>query len=444
MRSLSTMPCSSPQNVDKLPSTAADNLSSSNKIGFLSSFLYFSQLSLNHIVVVMLARPIIRSSVYSTLRGCGRKISSTRSAWSHGVKTINNINLSDASFLARTSHLALDNPELSAEVQNGPTKSMNLYQAINDAMRIALETDERAILLGEDVAFGGVFRCSMGLQEQFGADRVFNSPLSEQGLVGFAIGYAAMEHTAIAEVQFADYVFPAFDQIVNEAAKYRYRSESYHVGGLTIRMPCGGVGHGALYHSQSGEAYFSHCPGLKVVIPRSPLQAKGLLLAAIRDPNPVIFMEPKILYRSSVEHVPLADYTIPLEKAEVIRSGSDITLVGYGTQLYHMQVAADLAQEKLGASCEIIDLRTVAPWDRETVVNSVKKTGRCLVSHEANRTNGIAAEVAAEVQQKCFLNLEAPVKRVTGWDTPVALAFEFLQLPDVTRIYHGIKQTFEY
>lgn len=391
-----------------------------------------------------LARP---SKTWTTLNSqfITRGISSSKALRSStGIKTVNHINLSDASFLSRTSNLALDNPELSDEIKNGHTRSMNLYQAINDALKIALETDEKAVLLGEDVAFGGVFRCSMGLQEEFGGDRVFNTPLSEQGLVGFAIGYAAQNRTAIAEIQFADYVFPAFDQIVNEAAKYRYRSNAYNVGGLTIRMPCGGVGHGALYHSQSGEAYFAHCPGLKVVIPRSPLQAKGLLLSAIRDPNPVIFMEPKILYRSSVEHVPDGDFTLPLEKAEVIRAGSDITLIGYGTQLYHMQVAADMAKEKLGVSCEIIDLRTVAPWDRDTVMNSVKRTGRCLVSHEANRTNGIGAEVAAEVQQKCFLNLEAPVKRVAGVDTPVALAFEFLQLPDVTRIFHGIKETIQF
>lgn len=356
----------------------------------------------------------------------------------------NNVNYTEAPFLAKTSNKALSHPFLPSDIHNSTTRSMNLYQAINDALRIALETDEKAVLFGEDVAFGGVFRCSMGLQEQFGGDRVFNTPLSEQGLVGFAIGYAAMEQTAIAEVQFADYVFPAFDQIVNEAAKYRYRSTTFNCGGLTLRMPCGSVGHGALYHSQSGEAYFSHCPGLKVVIPRSPLQAKGLLLSSIRDPNPVIFMEPKILYRSSVEHVPLADYQLLLGQAEIVRPGSDITLVGYGTQIYLMQAAAELAKAKLGVECEIIDLQTVVPWDRTTVVKSVNKTGRCLVSHEANKTSGIGAEVAAEVQEKCFLRLEAPVQRVAGWDTPISLAFEALQIPDVTRIFHGIKKAIEY
>lgn len=355
----------------------------------------------------------------------------------------NNIQYNEAPFLATSASKALSYLPESVDKSEGTT-SMNLYQAVNDAMRIAMETDEKSILLGEDVAFGGVFRCSMGLQDKFGPDRVFNSPLSEQGIIGFAIGYAAVGLTAIAEIQFADYVFPAFDQIVNEAAKMRYRSGAYDVGGLTIRMPCGSVGHGALYHSQSGEAFFAHSPGLKVVMPRSPLQAKGLLLASIRDKNPVIFMEPKILYRASVEHVPLADFELPLGQAEVVKQGSDITLVGYGAMVYQLEQAAQLAKQKLGVDCEIIDLRTVVPWDRQTVVESVNKTGRCLVAHEAPRTNGIAADVAAEIQQRCFLRLESPICRITGVDTHVSLAFEHFQLPNVTRIFDGIKKTIEY
>lgn len=361
--------------------------------------------------------------------------------------SINNINLSDASFLATSSSQVANLLELKTHeaVTTGTTKSMNMFQAINDAMRTALETDDTAIMFGEDVAFGGVFRCSMGLQEEFGPERVFNTPLSEQGILGFAVGYAAMDMTAIAEIQFADYVFPAFDQIVNEAAKYRYRGAGvFNAGGLTVRMPTGAVGHGALYHSQSVEAYFSHCPGVRVVIPRSPIQAKGLLLASIRQKDPVIFMEPKILYRSSVEHVPLADYELPLDKAEVIQEGSDITLIGYGTQLYHLSAAAAVAKEKLGVSCELIDLRTISPWDRKTVFDSVRKTGRALVSHEAPKTNGIGAEVAAEIQKGCFLSLEAPVERITGWDTHVPLMYEDLMIPDVVRIYDGIKRTIEY
>lgn len=358
----------------------------------------------------------------------------------------NHISLSDASFLSRTSHQTLAHPELPEAARQGTTKPMNFFQAINDALRIALSTDDSAILFGEDVAFGGVFRCSMGLQDQFGSDRVFNTPLCEQGILGFGVGYAAMDATAIAEIQFADYVFPAFDQIVNEAAKYRYRGGAqFNAGGLTVRMPTGAVGHGALYHSQSGEAYFAHCPGLRVVIPRSPIQAKGLLLASIRSRDPVIFMEPKILYRSSVEEVPLEDYELPLDKADVLTTGSDITLIGYGTQLYHMAAAAELAKTKLGGvSCELIDLRTISPWDRATVFASVNKTGRCLVAHEAPKSNGMASELAAEIQEACFLRLEAPVQRVTGWDTHVPLLYEPFTIPDVTRIFHGIKRAMEY
>lgn len=357
----------------------------------------------------------------------------------------NNISLSEADFLSRTATQTMALKELPEAARNGATKTMNLFQAINDAMRIALETDDSAILFGEDVAFGGVFRCSMGLQEQFGPDRVFNTPLCEQGLLGFGVGYAAMDATAIAEIQFADYVYPAFDQIVNEAAKYRYRGASaFNSGGLTVRMPTGVVGHGALYHSQSGEAYFAHCPGVRVVIPRSPIQAKGLLLASIRNQDPVMFMEPKILYRSSVEEVPIEDYELPLDKAEVIQQGTDVTLIGYGTQLYHMSVAAKMAEKELGVSCEIVDLRTIAPWDRETVFASVNKTGRCVVAHEAPRSNGISSDLAAEIQLGCFLSLEAPVQRVTGWDTHIPLLFEPFIVPDVTRIFHGIKKAIEF
>jgi 2-oxoisovalerate dehydrogenase E1 component beta subunit len=214
------------------------------------------------------------------------------------------------------------------------TEKMNLVGAINDALRIALETDDKAVIFGEDVAFGGVFRCTSELQDKFGKHRVFNSPLTEQGIAGFAIGMAAQGSTAIAELQFADYTFPAFDQITNEAAKYRYRSGNmFNVGGLTFRSPYGAVGHGGHYHSQSPEAYYAHTPGLKVVIPRSPCTAKGLLLASIRDKNPVMFFEPKALYRTSVEQVPIGDYEIPLGKAEVVAQGSDITIIAWGAQV---------------------------------------------------------------------------------------------------------------
>ena len=315
------------------------------------------------------------------------------------------------------------------------TKRMNLFTAVNDAMRIALKTDPTAIVFGEDVGFGGVFRCSVGLQEEFGANRVFNTPLCEQGIAGFAIGYASMGHTAIAEIQFADYIFPAFDQIVNEAAKFRYRSgNQFNCGGLTIRTPCGAVGHGALYHSQSPEAYFCHTPGLKVVIPSTPSDAKGLLLSSIRSPDPVIFFEPKALYRSAIEEVPTGDYEIPLGKGKIVREGSDVTIVGWGGQMLVLQKACDIAAKELGINCELIDLRTLLPWDLPLVAESVSKTGKLIVSHEAPRTGGFAAEISSRIQEQCFLSLEAPITRVCGYDTPFPLAFEKYYIPDHLKI----------
>ncbi|KAI8805497.1 thiamine diphosphate-binding protein [Cladochytrium replicatum] len=336
-------------------------------------------------------------------------------------------------------------PELK-HLGGGETAKINLYQAVNEALHTALAKDDTAVLFGEDVSFGGVFRCSMGLAPKFGADRVFNTPLTEQGIVAFGIGLASAGHTAIAEIQFADYVFPAFDQLVNEAAKYRYRSGGeFSCGGLTVRMPCMAIGHGGLYHSQSPEAFFAHAPGLKVVIPRSPIQAKGLLLAAIRDPNPVIFMEPKILYRGAVEQVPMADYTLPLGKAEVLKEGKDVTIVGWGSQLYVLETAIAMAEKAIpGLSCELIDLRSIVPWDIETVANSVNKTGRLIISHEAPQTGGFAGEIAATIQERCFLRLEAPIQRVTGWDTPFPLAFERFYVPSAARCAEAIKDTMSY
>lgn len=321
------------------------------------------------------------------------------------------------------------------------TKRMNMFTALNDGIRIALKTDPLAVVFGEDVAFGGVFRVTVDLKDEFGGDRVFNTPLTEQGIAGFGIGLASQGHTAIAEIQFADYIFPAFDQIVNEAAKYRYRSgNEFNVGKLTIRAPYGSVGHGALYHSQSPEAYFTHTPGLKVVIPRNPYQAKGLLLSCIRDSNPCIFFEPKALYRSSVGDVPVGDYMIPLGKADIIKQGNDVTIIGYGAQMNILQQAVDMAERELKITCELIDLRTLLPWDQETVINSVNKTGKCLISHEAPLTSGFGAEIAATIQHECFYSLEAPVKRVTGYDTPFPLAFEKLYLPDKLKCFEAIKE----
>jgi 2-oxoisovalerate dehydrogenase E1 component beta subunit len=317
---------------------------------------------------------------------------------------------------------------------------MNMFTAINGALRTSMQTDEKVVLFGEDVGFGGVFRCTVNLRDEFGKDRVFNTPLAEQGIIGFAVGMAAMGHTPVAEIQFADYIFPAFDQIVNEAAKYRYRSgNQFDVGGLTIRTPYGAVGHGGLYHSQSPEAYFAHTPGLKVVFPRNPAQAKGLLLASIRDPNPVIFFEPKGLYRVSVGDVPDADYEIPLGEGEIVREGTDVTVVGWGAQVNVLEKVCEKAEQELGVSCELIDLRSILPWDRQIVIDSVKKTGRMLVSHEAPQTSGFGAEVVATVQEQCFDYLEAPLARVCGYDTPFPLVYEKVYVPDVLRNFEAIK-----
>ncbi|KAK4665877.1 hypothetical protein QC763_408840 [Podospora pseudopauciseta] len=346
--------------------------------------------------------------------------------------------------LCHTTTTALTNPELPPETRNGTTKRMNLFQAVNDALATALAEDESVLIFGEDVAFGGVFRCTGKLAETYGADRVFNTPLTEQGIMGFAIGAAAEGMRPVAEIQFADYVYPAFDQLVNEAAKYRYRDGACgrSAGGLTVRMPCGGVGHGALYHSQSPESLFTHIPGLRVVMPRSPLQAKGLLLAAIRSNDPVVFMEPKILYRAAVEQVPAGSYELPLSKAEVLKKGDDVTVVSYGQPLYKCMAALEQVERDLGVGVELIDLRTIYPWDKETVLKSVRKTGRCVVVHEAMVNAGVGAEVAAVIQEdaETFVRLEAPVARVAGWSIHTPLSYEQFNAPDVARIYDNIKK----
>lgn len=269
-------------------------------------------------------------------------------------------------------------PDEKCTIEGERTK-MNMFTAINNAMDLALGADESTLLFGEDVAFGGVFRCSLNLRTKYGADRVFNTPLCEQGIAGFAIGAAAMGAKAIAEIQFADYIFPAFDQIVNEAAKFRYRTGGmFEVGNLTMRAPCGAVGHGALYHSQSPEAYFAHTPGLKVSVPRGPIKAKGLLLACINDKNPCLLLEPKTLYRSAVEEVPIASYECELGKADVLTVGSDVTLIGWGTQVHVLQEVAERARNELKVKCEVIDLVSILPWDRETVCNVSNCNASCV------------------------------------------------------------------
>ena len=313
----------------------------------------------------------------------------------------------------------------------------NLHQAVNSALAHALKTNDRVLLFGEDVAFGGVFRCSKGLKDEFGSERVFNTPLTEQGIVGFGIGAAAEGMKAVAEVQFADYVYPAFDQLVNEAAKFRYREGGTggHCGGLVVRMPCGSVGHGGLYHSQSPESLFTHIPGLRVVMPRSPAEAKGLLINAIlHDNDPVVFMEPKVLYRAAEEYVPREAYSLPLDKAEVLKKGKSLTVVSYGQPLYLCSAAIDAIEKDMqGVEIELIDLRAIYPLDRDTVSDSVSKTGRAVVVHESMVNAGVGAEIAASLQEAAFLRLEAPVARVAGWSTHPGLIFEKFNIPDVAR-----------
>ena len=312
------------------------------------------------------------------------------------------------------------------------TEKSNLFQAINSALRHSLKVSEKVLIFGEDVSFGGVFRCTMGLMDEFGSERIFNTPLTEQGIAGFAIGCAAEGMKPVAEIQFADYVYPAFDQLVNEAAKFRYRGQG-NCGGMVIRMPCGGVGHGALYHSQSPESLFTHIPGLRVILPRSPAQAKGLLISAVLECNdPVIFMEPKQLYRAAVEYVPTEPYTLPLDKAEILKEGKNLTVISYGQPLYLCsQAISAIEKDMKGASVELIDLRAIYPWDRETVLKSVEKTGRAVVVHESMLNAGVGAEVAATIQAGAFLRLEAPVARVAGWATHPGLVYEKYNFPDV-------------
>lgn len=338
-------------------------------------------------------------------------------------------------------------PRVLPPVARGEVKETTMVQAINDALSIALSSDNRSVLFGEDVAFGGVFRASVGLRDKFGEDRVLNAPVAEQAIAAFAVGLSVAGYKAIAEIQFADYIFPAFDQIVNEIAKYRYRNAGGGAGNITIRAPCSAVGHGSMYHSQSVESYFAHCPGLKIVIPRGPKQAKGLLLAAIRDPDPVLFFEPKVLYRARIQgpdgQVPVEDYELPIGQAEIVQEGTDVTLLGWGSQIGRLQAAAAKAAEE-GISCEIIDLQTIIPWDADTVQASVQKTGRLIIAHEAPQTNGFGAEIAAKIQERCFLHLESPIQRVCGFDTHFPYAWEEFYVPSASRVLAAIKASISF
>jgi 2-oxoisovalerate dehydrogenase E1 component beta subunit len=311
---------------------------------------------------------------------------------------------------------------------------MNMVQAINDALRVAMRRDKRVIVLGEDVGkVGGVFRVTSGLYDEFGDERVVDTPLSEGGIMGCAVGMALYGLVPVPEIQFADFIWPAYDQIVNELAKYRYRSGGEYPASMVIRTPVGGGIRGGHYHSQHPEAQFISVPGLKVVIPSNAYDAKGLLLASIEDPDPVIFFEPKRVYRAAKGDVPDGHYTVPIGSAAVVRPGEKVTVVAYGAMLYEALDAAQKASEQ-GVEAEVIDLRTLWPMDIQTVIESVKKTGRVVVVHEAPKTCGFGAEIVSLVCEKVFYHLEAPPVRVTGFDTPFPYTLEMEYMPLSHRI----------
>ncbi len=318
---------------------------------------------------------------------------------------------------------------------------MNMVQALNDALRIEMRRDPRVVVLGEDVGkVGGVFRVTQGLFDEFGSDRVIDTPLSEGGIIGAAAGMALYGMRPVPEIQFSDFIFPAFDQIVSEVAKFRYRSGGEYPSKMVIRTPVGGGIRGGHYHSQSPEAYFIHTPGLKVVCPSNPYDAKGLLLAAIRDEDPVLFFEPKRIYRAAKSDVPEGDYMVPLSVAKVVRPGTQVTVIAWGAMLYEAIEAANQAAAQ-GVDCEVLDLRTLWPVDIEAIVASVKKTGRVVVVHEAPKSCGFGAELVALINEKAFLHLEAPPVRVTGYDTPFPYTLENDYLPLAGRILPAILET---
>ena len=319
-----------------------------------------------------------------------------------------------------------------------------MVQAVNEALRLEMRRDDRVVVLGEDVGkVGGVFRVTQGLWDEFGDARVIDTPLDEGGIIGTAIGMAAYGLRPVPEIQFADFIFPAFDQIVSEAAKYRYRSGGEYPCPMVIRTPYGGGIKGGAYHSQSPESLFIHTAGLKVVCPSNPYDAKGLLAAAIQDDDPVLFFEPKRVYRAVKMDVPDEEYSLPLGQAKVVREGDGITVVAWGAMLYEALSAAETVAAQ-GIECEVIDLRTLWPLDLDTITKSVEKTGRIVVVHEAPKACGFGAEILQLVTEKSFLCFQAPPARVTGWDTPFPYTLENDYLPLAHRIVPQLVQTASY
>jgi len=325
---------------------------------------------------------------------------------------------------------------------------MNMIQAINSAHDIMMEKDPSVVVLGQDVGyFGGVFRCTDGLQKKYGEHRVIDAPIAEGGIIGSAIGLGVNGLRPVVEIQFADYIYPGFDQIVSELSRLNYRTAGEFSSPVTIRTPCGGGIRGGQTHSQSPEGIFAHISGIKTVMPSNPYDAKGLLISAIESDDPIVFFEPKRIYNGPFDGDPnkpaVAWSSHPmgevLSKAAVVEEGDDLTILCYGTIVHVAQAAAKLA----GVRAEIIDVRTLFPLDIDTLRQSVQKTGRCLVAHEATRFCGYGAELAATVQQECFWHLEAPIERVAGWDTPYPHAFEWNYFPGQKRMVAGIRKVME-
>lgn len=321
---------------------------------------------------------------------------------------------------------------------------LNIVQTVNQTLREEMRRNADVVILGEDVGRnGGVFRATEGLLDEFGQERVIDTPLAEDGIVGAAIGMALYGLHPVAEIQFLDFIYPAFNQIVSELAKMRYRSGGQYPAHVVVRAPYGGGVKGGHYHSQSTEAYFIHTPGLYVVTPSTPYDTKGLLLTSMRVADPVIFLEPKRVYRTMKEEVPEEDYTIPLGKAKLVRAGEHVTLVSWGAMVHTCKAAAELA-EKEGISVELIDLRSLLPFDIESLLSSVKKTGRLVVAHEATKIAGFGAEVAAQVGEKAIDHLRAPILRVAGFDTPFPYALENIYLPSHERILNAVRRVAHY
>lgn len=321
---------------------------------------------------------------------------------------------------------------------------MNMIQALNHTLHAEFSRDDKLMSFGEDCGyFGGVFRVTSGLQEKFGKERCFDTPLSEMGIVGFATGIAMKGMKPICEIQFADYIYPAYDQIINEVSKMRYRTAGQYTCPMVIRTPYGGGIHGGHYHSQSPEAMFLHVPGLVVVIPADPYDAKGLLASSIRSNDPVLFMEPKRIYRSAKCEVPEEDYTIPLGKAHVARNGKDLTLIGWGAQHHQNMSAANDLAESHGLDIEVINLRSLNPLDINTLTVSVQKTGRCVIAHEAPKTQGFGAEIATAIMESCFYSLEVPIQRCCGLDTPFPHTLEKEYMPDNKKVKNTILNTLQ-